>query len=161
MALTVPKADELLLHMRRESWDEDMDAEYAKGALQRACDLFTIATEMDTDSTDALVGRVVKVGILSMAHAIFVQAEDKDEVYAPFGSERLGSYSYAKMQQAAASGNATGVTEFDVAVNLVRGGDDNFALSSSEKPFAHGQCEYERELYGSDSIPFPDPSGER
>lgn len=158
MALTVPSAEDLLFHMRREAWDSDLESDYADDTLQRSCDLFTLATELDTDPSDGLTARVVRVGILAMAHAIFVQAEDKDKVYAPFSGERLGSYSYSKMQMAASSGMPTGVVEFDTAVNVVRAGDEDFALSSSEKVFHHGQSNYERDLFYPESTVFEDPS---
>jgi hypothetical protein len=59
----------------------------------------------------------MQVGILAMAHAIYVQGgEDRDAMYSPFSSERIGSYSYSKAMQAVQSRQATMVPEFDAAV---------------------------------------------
>ena len=127
MALTVPTEDALLRHMHRTEDEEftDDESDWAADVLQQATDMMAMAAPLTDDPTDELTLRVVTLGILAMSYALWVRTGDREAMYAPFQSERIGSYSYSKAQiaQAAASGLPTGIAEFDIAVQRVR--DEN------------------------------------
>jgi hypothetical protein len=117
VSLTVPDADSLLLHMHREDPFVGAEEDWADDALQRATDLLWMATGIEDDPTDDRVLRIETVAILAMAHALYVSGgEDRDAMYSPFSSERLGSYSYSKMLAAVQNKQETGVPEFDLFV---------------------------------------------
>jgi hypothetical protein len=119
--LTPPSTDDLLIHMRRTDPFDTNEEEWAEDSLQRATDLAQIATGVEDDPTDELAARIMQVGVLAMGHAIFVSSLDRDELYSPFSSERIGSYSYSKAQQAVSASAATGVPEFDQMVRYFAG----------------------------------------
>lgn len=117
MSLTPPSSADLLVHMRESDWVDAEEEAYAAVALQQAADLMQIATGIDTDPTDPLHLRVMKMGMLDMAWAILIQSEDKEESFSPYSSERIGSYSYQKRgPQDIIQGS--GVQWFDYAVNF-------------------------------------------
>ena len=102
----------------------EMDLEnYREGpsdedSLQHAADLFSMATGITQQEQLAspLERRIVKIAILEMAWALTTRHEDKEAEFSPFTSERIGSYSYSKMQTAVSQGDKTGVDSFDEAV---------------------------------------------
>jgi hypothetical protein len=108
--------------MRQSQAFTSQEALYAEDSLQRATDLMEVATGVHEDPEDELAYRIMQTGILSMGHAIYaVSGEDAEALYSPFQSERLGSYSYSKMQQAVADKGLTGVPAFDQAVKYFSG----------------------------------------
>jgi hypothetical protein len=119
MTLAVPTVEEMLVHAHRTGIDDNEDVLWYEDALQRSTDLKAASAEIDEYPTDEVNARIVKTGILAMAYAIFVRTDTKDAAYSPFSSERIGSYSYSKMQSAAKEG-ATGVEEFDFAIYTLR-----------------------------------------
>jgi hypothetical protein len=161
VALTVPDSEDFLVHMRRTEAFSTTEEDWVDDSLQRATDLASIATGLTEDPTDDLQLRMLTTGIFAMAHSIFVTSgEDREALYSPFSSERLGSYSYSKSQQAVLAGSATGVPEFDSMVRYfasIPGIDDNDRVpafrSTSEKVWTGP--------YGStsdDTFGTPDPS---
>ena len=150
--LTPPDTAELQFHMRQTQAFTTQEALYAEDSLQRATDLMEIATGIHEDPEDELAYRVMTNGILSMGHAIYViSGEDSSALYAPFQSERLGSYSYSKMQQAVRDREGTGIPGFDAAVAYFQSlataaGDDSspFGVTSESvfaQPFSAAQAE--------------------
>lgn len=123
MALTLPTPAELIAHR-----DAVGDGE----ALQRAADLFQIATGVTDTPTDLFESRLVKQAILDMAWFLQTRHDDQEEAFSPFSSERIGSYSYAKVAAAAKAGEGTGVPAFDAAVSYFNTPaiEDMFAVSS-------------------------------
>ena len=171
--LTPPDTAELQFHMRQSQAFTGQEALYAEDSLQRATDLMEIATGVHEDPEDELAYRVMQNGILSMGHAIYVvSGEDASALYTPFQSERLGSYSYSKMQQAVATRSETGIPGFDQAVayfqNLATAnGDDSSPFGiTSEKVFAEpfsaagAQLRIRSKMTGptTDEIVFDDPA---
>lgn len=134
MALSVPSLDRLARHLRVDSVEEaGWTEETAQDELQQATDLMVLATGLTDTPTDTLGARLVTRGILSMAHALLVRGDDRDKEYNIFSGERIGSYSYTK---AAAAKEATGIADFDAAVDWVgelEGSSD--AWSTSETVF--------------------------
>jgi hypothetical protein len=115
--LTPPDTSELQFHMRQSQAFTGQEALYAEDSLQRATDLMEVAIDVPEDPEDELAYRIMTTGILSMAHAIYVvSGEDSTALYAPFQSERLGSYSYSKLAQSVSDRAATGIPGFDQAV---------------------------------------------
>jgi len=150
VALTVPSLDRLARHLRADSvqeagWDEDVAAD----ELQQATDLMVLATSLVEDPTDEVGARLVVRGILSMAQALLVRGDDRDKEFSMFSSERIGSYSWTR---AAANGEATGIEDFDRAVEWVNeAGGLNDVFISTERVFtdpgAHTEQEFDRYPY--------------
>lgn len=167
MALSVPTVDTFALHQHVEHVDNDDWAEYA---LQQATDLMVLATGLAADPDDEMHQRIVSYGILDMAWYLYVQTENKDALYTPFSGERIGSYSYSKMQQSAMQGTATGVASFDQAVALITSLSDDTSRVWSEwervftEPYSAEQMQqrYPTAVQDSDGawwIPPPDIAG--
>jgi hypothetical protein len=162
----VPDADDLLLHMRWEDAFTGKEPDWADDSLQRATDLMQVATGLEEDPEDELALRLMTTGILAQAHAIFITGgPDREALYSPYSSERLGSYSYSKAQQAVVAGLPTGVPEFDFAVNyLTQGDEDNPGpiSASAEHVWRQPIADYEEDLGGfphRDEVLLPDAWG--
>lgn len=126
MALSPPSVAELESHAH---WDAGyVNATWGADVLQIATDLFQIATDIDDTPDDPLQLRMYTLGVLAMAHALYVRFGDRDAIYSPFSSERLGSYSYS-IREARSQGNpiTTGVGFFDFVVNWFLGLDEENA----------------------------------
>lgn len=153
MALTVPKVDRLALHLRVEDISEaGFEEEWAQDALVESTDLMSMATDLEEDPDGDLAQRVMTRGIVSMAHYLLVNFDDREAQFSPFSSERIGSYSYSKQQAraAAASGAETGVASFDQAVAYIRGKGELSSAFWSCSTEVMGQTNPEDE-------PAPDP----
>lgn len=123
MALTVPDTDTLLVVMRRTSYDNTEEEEFAELCLQQATDLMYIGTGLSEDPVDEADLRIMTSGILEMSYALLSGSEDREARYSPFTSERIGSYSYSKAAQAVMAAENTGVPLFDIAVRHLRSVD--------------------------------------
>lgn len=138
MALTPPSVEELENHAHYDVGS--LNVTWAGDVLQIATDLFQIATDVDATPTDDLELRMYTLGVLAMAHALYVRFGDRDAIYSPFSSERLGSYSYS-IREARSQGNpiTTGVGFFDFVVNwflsLNEDDEKRKVWSHSEKVF--------------------------
>ena len=128
MALTLPTPEEL------ENHQEEMTPETA---LQRAADLLTIATGLDATPTDPLPARIAKTAILDMARFLIDDHDNFAARTSPFSSERIGSYSYAKMQERLKLDplSGTGVPGFDQAVDYFRSLEDSIISTTSQWVF--------------------------
>jgi hypothetical protein len=156
--LTPPDVPDLQFHMRESSPITGIQAQYAEDSLQRATDLAEVATGLHEDPEDELALRLLTTGILSMAHSIYVTSgEDSEATYAPFSSERLGSYSYSKMAQAVEEKAATGVEAFDQMVKYFAGLDQ--AAGGDAAVFSlHSEQVWEQPYKGSqDTEKLRDP----
>ena len=117
MALTIPSVEDMAAFQMQESVDDEAAA-YMR--LQMAADLLSLATGLEDDPTDPRLARVLKWGIMDMAWWLLVQADNRDELFSPHQSERIGSYSYSKASQSVRSGADTGVFFFDQAVAALK-----------------------------------------
>lgn len=108
MALTLPTPQSLQKYKDEGLSDAD--------ALSRASDLFTLATGLTSDPTDLFEKRLIRQALLDMAWSLQTVHEDMEENFSPFSGERIGSYSYTKMQQSVAEKRDTGIASFDQAV---------------------------------------------
>lgn len=86
------------------------------------------------------IGVIVRSAVLDMAWFIGTSMDDRDAMFSPFSSERIGSYSYSKASKAALSGSDTGVPFFDLALKYFGRDDEDGAagmfLVSSESVFS-------------------------
>ena len=90
--------------------------------LQAATDLMEIATGIHSDfPNNTLEYRLMRNGIFDLAWYIGTTMEDRDAMYSPFSSERIGSYSYNKASKAVSMQGDTGVPFFDMAVAYLAG----------------------------------------
>ena len=71
-----------------------------------------------------------------MAWQIGTSLEDRDAMFSPFSSERIGSYSYSKMAQAVSKGVKTGVPFFDIAVDYL----SQFSTESGGVILSDSEC---------------------
>lgn len=99
--------------------EEELDAplEFINKHLQLSAAMFLLASGMrkSPDWTSPL-GHVIRAAILDMAWYIGTTKENQDEIFSPFSSERIGSYSYSKVTKAVQRGEDTGVPFFDMAL---------------------------------------------
>jgi len=122
MALTVPDIERFETY-KGETFDP---TEYpaVEEHLQAATDLMELATGIHTDfPLNTLEYRTMERGILDAAWYIGTSLEDRDAMFSPFSTERIGSYSYSKMAGAAASKVDTGIPFFDLAIKYFTGLD--------------------------------------
>lgn len=109
--------------------------------LRLAAAMFLLASEAtQLPDPESPIGIILRSGVLDMAWYIGTSMEDRDAMFSPFSSERIGSYSYSKASRSAMAGEATGVPFFDMALQWFdRGSDADFAARfglSSEHVFS-------------------------
>ncbi len=118
MALSVPTLSEWIIHTNTRTVE---DERYTEHLLQLATDLMAAATGLEADPpTAGYTYRLMRQGILAMAHALSIRNDMREELFSPYSSERLGSYSYQKATKDILTGEPTGVFLFDLAVNHIR-----------------------------------------
>lgn len=131
MPLVLPTPEELDLHKVEVTPEQ---------ALQRASDLFTIATGITDQPSDLMEQRLVKQAILDMAWFLQDDHENFEAKTSPFSSERIGSYSYVKAQ--AQKKLETGVPGFDAAVQYFKDQEESIITMDSEWVFLPGYRTY-------------------
>lgn len=101
----------------------EVDNARAELFIQLASNLFWAATGMTDDPTDPNLFNMVQYAIMDMALYLYISREDIDGEYAPYLSERVGSYSYSKsysrVNSAVQLGNKTHVMLFDKCVDYL------------------------------------------
>ena len=91
MALSVPLVSDLLA-FKQEQYDESLQVPM-QTHLQIATDILSLATGVTTDPpSDTPLGRMFQFAILDLAWYIGTSLEERDALYSPFSSERIGSY---------------------------------------------------------------------
>lgn len=131
MALTVPPITELETFKNEEVPSSDEQSVTAH--LQAATDLMELATGIHTDfEPGTLEARVMRRGILDLTWYIGTSMEDRDSLFSPFSSERIGSYSYSKAASAISMRGKTGVPFFDLAVDHLSGLNESLAATYSQ-----------------------------
>lgn len=111
--------------------------------LEWAMDLFSLATgitEMPEDPTEV---RLVNRALFQMAWYLRTDWENREAYMTEMSSERIGSYSYSKMQKTIADNNGpTNIPAFDLAVEYFneKFASDFFSVAwtSSENVFQNG-----------------------
>lgn len=107
MALILPNPEDLQSYIEGPTQEE---------AIQQAMDLLVMATGL-TSTSNTMEDRIVRSAVLEMAWAITIRHEDKEAEFSPFSSESIGSYSYSKAASLINQGAATGIPNFDVAID--------------------------------------------
>lgn len=117
----VPTLEEFARFKGYATVDEfDAPAATVEDFLLAAADVLVLSTGLNyVPEPDTSLGRMVKRGIMDLAWWIGTNTDSKDEIYSPFSSERIGSYSYQKATQAATKGDDTGVYFFDLALKYL------------------------------------------
>jgi hypothetical protein len=141
MALTVPAIQDFEAY-KGESFDL---SEYAAVTmhLQAATDLMEIATGIHQDfPNNTLEYRLMRNGIFDMAWFIGTSMEDRDAMFSPFSSERIGSYSYNKSAKAVSMQGDTGIPFFDMAVNFLAGSAASESLGGVSSTSTHVMPDY-------------------
>lgn len=103
----------------------------AETSLSQATLLFKIATCLKDWPTAEDDLQLARFGILSMSDAIFLALKYARTLAKPFQSETIGSYSYSRAANAVANRLPTGVTWFDMAVDILGICQDGDAILSS------------------------------
>lgn len=136
LAAVTPTSADLATWKGLESEEElDAPAELVQKHLQLSTAMFLLATGMTKiPDWSSPIGHVIRAGILDMAWYIGTTKENQDEIFSPFSSERIGSYSYSKAVKAVQRGEDTDVPFFDMAVKWFKesvfDGSGTFGLSS-------------------------------
>lgn len=144
--MTPPTVDELTVFRNEDAFTEDESA-YVDLVLQMATDAVWIFTGMDQDPVDTRLARIVHNAIMGLALWLMAQDEDREAINSPFSSERIGSYSYSKMQQAVEQGGNTGIYWLDLLMSALRRFDsplEGAIMASSEKVFNPEGLTYEQ-----------------
>lgn len=156
MALTPPTVDDLGLFRGEAFADEEGD--YVESILQQATDALWVTTGLDEPPEDPRSLRIMDYALMDYALWLMSQAEHRDEINSPFSGERIGSYSYQKMQ-AAQRGEETGIYWLDMFFRLLKapGAQDESAWVSSERVFdPYGMTFAESDAY--EEIRLRDPA---
>lgn len=139
----------------------DSDAGWITFMLQASTDAFWAFTGWTTYPTDERMARITRYAIMDLASWLLSQNEHRDEINSPFNSERIGSYSYSKMQRAAQSQDS-GIYWLDMLFRLLANqGADGLGNSwvSAENIFNPEWITYEeRERLEKIESLMPDPS---
>ena len=133
MALSPPSIDEYESFVHGEMPEDD---EWAEAALQQAADLFWLATSLTEYPPDAQSVRMIKYAMMEMAQYLLVQDDNKTEIFSPYNSERIGSYSYSKLARADSKIQRNiplGLFWWDKAVNMFATANLAAIWSVSEK----------------------------
>lgn len=136
MALTPPTVDDLGT-FRREPFASD-ETEWAGSVLQQVTDALWVTTGLDEPPADPRAQRLLNYALMDFALWVMAQEEARDEINSPFSGERIGSYSYQKMQQnvrRVQRGQDTGIYWLDMffALLVAPQADENW--TSSERVF--------------------------
>ncbi len=118
MALTPPTVEELGT-FRREDFAAGDETTYAGSVLAQATDAVWMTTGLEEYPSDERAARITRYAIMQFALWLMAQDEHRDEINSPFSSERIGSYSYSKMQQAS-RGEETGIYWLDMLFSMLR-----------------------------------------
>lgn len=105
--------------------------DYLEQALTQATLLFKIGTCLAQFPDNEMDAEIAKLGILSMADAIYGSQPFQATLRNPFSSETIGSYSYSKMSSAVSAGLPTGVSWFDLATTRLSVCDQQLGLPAS------------------------------
>lgn len=122
--LVIPDVDEFSL-FKGEDFDED-EIERVELFLKMATVLvflrlktLGVAGRPDLNDPETDNGLLVRWAVLDLAWYLGTSMEDRDAMFSPFSSERIGSYSYSKAQQAARVGGRLGVPFFDMLLDFL------------------------------------------
>lgn len=96
---------------------EQSYTEYSTQAISQAVLLFKIGTCLAGLPEDKTKLELAEMGIMALADSIYLSQQYQAAAASPFSSESIGSYSYSKAARAVASGTATGIMWFDLAVS--------------------------------------------
>lgn len=134
MPLAPPTVDDLQGFSNEEFPDDSH--EFLGTLLQGATDAIWIFTGMDEYPSDARLARITRFAIMDLALWLQSQAEHRTEINSPFSSERIGSYSYSKMQQAQ-RGEDTGIYWLNLLFMALKapGTDGGASWVDSERVF--------------------------
>lgn len=134
MALTPPNVDDLE-EFSNEEYPTDIH-DYLETLLQGATDALWVFTGMDEYPEDERLNRITRLAILDLTLWLYSQAEHRTEINSPFSSERIGSYSYSKMQAASKDGSS-GIYWLDLLFAALKapGSDGGSSWVSSERVF--------------------------
>lgn len=119
MALTPPTILELEAFRHEAFTDGSPEETWAADALQQATDALWVATGLEEYPADSRASRIARYAIMDLALWLLAQADHRDEINSPFSGERIGSYSYQKMQQAQ-RGEESGIYWLDMFFRLLR-----------------------------------------
>lgn len=156
MALQPPTIQELEAFRREEYPDGSQEETWAAGTLQEATDALWSVTGLEEYPADARAQRLVKYAIMDLTLWLESQKEHRDEINSPFSGERIGSYSYTKMQSAK-RGEETGIYWLDLLFKYLRNpiGDD-IPWATSENVFNPEGLSY-AEFENAERNKIPDP----
>ncbi len=135
MPLTPPTPDQIATFRNEELATEEIP--YIVNVAQQATDAVWATTGLEDDPSDERTARVLLNALCQFSLWLMAQDEHRDEINSPFSSERIGSYSYSKLQQAQ-NGEETGIFWLDLLfrmLNSISNSSDMLSWSNSEHVF--------------------------
>lgn len=128
--------------------------------LQQATDALWVFTGADSFPTDARLRRLFQNAILDLTLWLLSRAEHRDEINSPFTSERIGSYSYSKMQRAADTGDS-GIYWLDLLFKALKAPSESGEIPwvTSERVFNPEGLDFaDSQMVEKQRSLMPDPS---
>lgn len=113
---TLPSTEQLEQFSGQDIAALYQDQSFVGVAIQLAADRLFLCTGLAGWPTSGFEQRLLTNGILEMAQHLYLAQPFKNVLASPFSSEKIGNYSYTKISQALAKGEATGLDWFDQAV---------------------------------------------
>ena len=130
MALTPPTIQELET-FRNAGAFAAAEVDYVESVMQQATDAIWATTGLEDEPSDPRGQRLLNYAIMQFTLWLMSQDEHRDEINSPYSSERIGSYSYSKMQ-GALDGTQTGIFWLDMLFRYLGFfGDDPSLMSWS------------------------------
>jgi hypothetical protein len=99
--------------------EADTYLDFIEQAVKQATLLFKIGTCLKSFPDDPGHAELATYGILAMADAIYLAQPYQAVLSNPFNNETIGSYSYSKLTSAISNSLPTGITFFDMALQLL------------------------------------------
>lgn len=120
MSLAPPTVTQLYSFLNDDTLFDGDDA-WAQQVLSDSAALMELGTGLSAYPSDTALALVMRNGIMDMAQNLEVIRDNAEELYTPFSSEHIGSYSYSKAltraQYSIANKLGTGVFWFDQALS--------------------------------------------
>ena len=157
MALPAPSLADLQTFKGGDPYDTS-ETSHIDMMLEQATLAVWLDTGLEDYPTDTRAAQVVKYAIMDLTLWLLAQEESRDEINSPFSSERIGSYSYSKMQAARKDGSS-GIYWLDRLFQMLSGtdGEASPAWAYSENVFSPcGDTYVDQEA--ARKVLYPDPS---
>ncbi len=130
--------------------DEASFGPYAGTALAQSALLFSLVTRLSEYPTDPDRALLARYAIMQMADRLVLEQPHQVTMASPFASETIGSYSYSKSSSyiKASSGGETGLSWWDLALDMLTAAGAGLVGSGSLSCFDRDELIQDGVIYG-------------